>query len=282
MKKLISGKVREVYDAGDGSLLIVTTDRISAFDVILPTPIPGKGAALNGISNHWFSLTQDIVPNHIISTAPTEMPSDYAGTLEDFQSRSVLVKKLKMLPYEFIIRGFMFGSMWKSYKSDHTFAGAYFPGEYKQAQRLAQPMVTPSTKAAEGHDINVTLDTVRADLGADLTDRIERICLDLYARCYDYALERGIIIADTKLEFGLDENGQIVLADEVFTPDSSRFWDAKTYEIGASPLSYDKQFVRDWLIAKKLDGVEPPPDLPAEIAAKTGELYADCYRILVG
>ncbi|MDR2753445.1 MAG: phosphoribosylaminoimidazolesuccinocarboxamide synthase [Oscillospiraceae bacterium] len=278
MQKIISGKVRDVFDVDEQQLVIVTTDRISAFDVILPTPIAGKGAALNRISNFWFGLTKDIVPNHLISTDLKDMPTLFSKNASDYEDRTVLVKKLKMLPFEFIIRGYVFGNMWKAYQAGEPFCGQKIEGDYQLAQKLASPIITPSTKAAEGHDVYLPLAALDSALGQELSKNVQAICLALYQRAYDYAARQGILIADTKLEFGLDAQGNLVLADEIFTPDSSRFWDAAAYSVGTAPQSYDKQFVRDWLISNKLDGVEPAPELPAEVAKKTAALYAACAK----
>ena len=249
MKKIISGKVREVYETDEGQLVMVTTDRISAFDVILNSTIPNKGKALNQIALYWFDLTKDIIPNHIVSAELSDMPNLFAYDKENYQGRTILTKKLKMLPYEFIVRGYMFGSMWAEYKENKTFCGKPVEGEYVQAQKLAEPIVTPSK---------------------------------IYNKCYEDAKKKGLIIADTKFEFGYDENGVLTLGDEVMTPDSSRFWAAEDYKTGVSPRSYDKQFVRDWLIENKLNGVTPAPELPAEIVEKTAALYKECYTKITG
>lgn len=280
MKKIISGKVREVYDLEDGRMVIVTTDRISAFDVILPVDIPGKGKVLNAVSEHWFDLTKDICKNHLISSDVKDMPADFQKP--EFEGRTMLVKKLKMVPYEVIVRGYMFGSMYEAYKKGEPFLGHSFDKEYQEAEKLAQPICTPSTKAKEGHDINVTLDYMKKDLGDELGTKIEKAALAIYKKCYDYAYERGIIIADTKFEFGLDENGELVLADEVLTPDSSRFWNKDTYKVGTSPASYDKQFVRDWLKANNLAGDPKIKEIPADIVQKTADLYAECQKRICG
>ncbi len=280
MKKIISGKVREVYDLEDGRMVIVTTDRISAFDVILPVDIPNKGKVLNAVSEHWFDLTKDICKNHLISSDVKDMPADFQKP--EFEGRTMLVKKLKMVPYEVIVRGYMFGSMYEAYKKGEPFLGHSFDKEYQEAEKLAQPICTPSTKAKEGHDINVTLDYMKKDLGDELGTKIEKAALAIYKKCYDYAYERGIIIADTKFEFGLDENGELVLADEVLTPDSSRFWNKDTYKVGTSPASYDKQFVRDWLKANNLAGDPKIKEIPAEIVQKTADLYAECQKRICG
>ncbi len=276
MKKIISGKVREVYDLEDGRMVIVTTDRISAFDVILPVDIPGKGKVLNAVSEKWFDLTKDICKNHLISSDTKDMPAEFQKP--EFEGRTMLVKKLKMVPYEVIVRGYMFGSMYEAYKKGEPFLGHSFDKEYQEAEKLAEPICTPSTKAKEGHDINVTLDYMKKDLGEELGTKIEKAALAIYKKCYDYANERGIIIADTKFEFGLDENGELILADEVLTPDSSRFWNKNAYKVGTSPASYDKQFVRDWLKANNLAGDPNIKTIPAEIVKKTADLYAECQK----
>ena len=276
MKKIISGKVREVYDLEDGRMVIVTTDRISAFDVILPTMITDKGKVLNALSNFWFDYTKDIVKNHMISSNLKDMPAEFQKS--EFEGRTILVKKLKMVPYEVIVRGYMFGSMYEAYKKGEEFLGHKFDKEYQQAEKLDEPIVTPSTKAAEGHDINVTLDYMKKDLGEKLGSKIEKAALAIYKKCYEHAAKNGIIIADTKFEFGLDENGDLVLADEVLTPDSSRFWNAAEYKVGTSPASYDKQFVRDWLKDNNLAGDPNIKSIPAEIVEKTSALYHECQE----
>lgn len=280
MKKIISGKVREVYDLEDGRMIIVTTDRISAFDVILPTTIPDKGKVLNALSNFWFNYTKDIVKNHMISSDLKDMPADFQKP--EYEDRTILVKKLKMIPYEVIVRGYMFGSMYEAYKKGEPFLGHKFEKEYEQAEKLTEPIVTPSTKAKEGHDINVTFDYMKNDLGEDLATKIQNAALSIYKKCYDHAYKNGIIIADTKFEFGLDENGDLVLGDEVLTPDSSRFWNLETYKVGTSPASYDKQFVRDWLKENNLAGNPNIKSIPQEIVEKTSELYRECQKRICG
>ncbi|HPF57081.1 MAG TPA: phosphoribosylaminoimidazolesuccinocarboxamide synthase, partial [Clostridiales bacterium] len=222
--KIVSGKVREVFDIGRNELVIVTTDRISSFDVILDSKIPKKGIALNKISNFWFDFTKDIVSNHLVATELCELPAPFQH--EDFKDRTIKVKKLKMLPFEIIVRGYLFGSMWKAYQSGEEFCGLKFSGVHQQAEKLDKPIITPSAKSSEGHDINITLEQLAEGIGQDLADKICDISLRLYEKCFDYAIKQGIIIADTKFEFGLDQSGNLVLADEIFTPDSSRFWDA--------------------------------------------------------
>ena len=276
MKKIISGKVREVYDLEDGRMVIVTTDRISAFDVILPTMITDKGKVLNSLANFWFDYTKDIVKNHMISSDLKDMPEEFQKP--EFEGRTILVKKLKMIPYEVIVRGYMFGSMYEAYKKGEPFLGHKFDKEYKQAEKLEKPIVTPSTKAAEGHDINVTLQYMKDDLGEELGSKIEKAALEVYKKCYDHAYKNGIIIADTKFEFGLDENGNIVLGDEMLTPDSSRFWPLEGYVAGQGQPSFDKQYVRDWLKAN------PDSDylLPEEVVTKTVDKYKEAYELLTG
>ncbi|MCQ2611575.1 MAG: phosphoribosylaminoimidazolesuccinocarboxamide synthase [Treponema sp.] len=280
MKKIISGKVREVYDLENGTMVIVTTDRISAFDVILPTMITDKGKVLNALANFWFDYTGDIVKNHMISTDLKDMPAEFQKP--EFEGRTILCKKLKMIPYEVIVRGYMFGSMYEAYKKGEPFLGHSFDKEYKQAEKLDQPICTPSTKAAEGHDINVTLEYMKNDLGEELGQKIADTAIAVYKKCYDHAYKNGIIIADTKFEFGLDEEGNLVLADEVLTPDSSRFWDLSKYEVGGSPASYDKQFVRDWLKDNNLAGDPNIKEIPADVVAKTSEIYKECQRKICG
>ena len=280
MKKVISGKVREVYDLEDGRMVIVTTDRISAFDVILPTMITDKGKVLNALSDFWFNFTGDIVKNHMISSNRKDMPVEFQKP--EYEDRTILVKKLKMIPYEVIVRGYMFGSMYDAYKKGEPFLGHKFDKEYALAEKLAEPIVTPSTKATEGHDINVTLDYMKKDLGDELGSKIEKAALAVYKKCYEHAYKNGIIIADTKFEFGLDENGELILADEVLTPDSSRFWNLAEYKEGKSPASYDKQFIRDWLKENHLDGDPNIKSIPTDIAEKTASLYRECRKKICG
>lgn len=280
MKKIISGKVREVYDLEDGRMVIVTTDRISAFDVILPTLITDKGKVLNALSNFWFDLTKDITKNHMISSDLKDMPKEFQS--DEFEGRTILVKKLKMIPYEVIVRGYMFGSMYEAYKKGEPFLGHKFTREYQQAEKLETPIVTPSTKAAEGHDINVTLQYMKDDLGEELGIKIEETALAVYKKCYEHAEKQGIIIADTKFEFGLDAEGNLVLADEVLTPDSSRFWNRDFYKVGTSPASYDKQFIRDWLKNNNLAGDPNIKEIPADVVAETSKLYHECVKKITG
>lgn len=282
MKKILTGKVREVYEINDDHFVIVTSDRISAFDVILASEIPQKGVVLNNISNFWFDFTKDIVPNHIVSTAIKDMPSEINERADYYKDRTVLVKKLNMLPYEFIVRGYIFGNMWNAYETNSPFCGQTIEGEYQLAEKLKTPIITPSSKNSEGHDEYIAFDCLIEDLGKEAVDKICDVCLKLYNKCFEYALDRGIIIADTKFEFGFDEDGNLVLGDEIFTPDSSRFWNVNQYKVGSSPASYDKQFVRDWLISNQLNGVEPGATLPDDIIQATQNLYLECQKKLLG
>lgn len=281
MRKILTGKVRDVYEINDRELVIVTPDRISAFDVILRSTIENKGIALNLISLYWFDYTASIIPNHIISAELSDMPACFRRA-ELYANRTVLVKKLKMLPYEFIVRGYMFGSMWEEYKAAGSFCGQKIEGAYDLAQKLGKPVVTSSVKNASGHDEYISLDRLRKEIGTKETDDLCGICLKLYDTCYEHALKKGIIIADTKFEFGYDESGRLTLGDEIFTPDSSRFWGVSDWKTGVSPKSYDKQFVRDWLTEHKLNGVTPAPELPQDIIEKTAALYKDCYYKITG
>lgn len=282
MKKLISGKVREVYEISERELVIVTTDRISAFDVILPSIICGKGKALNLISLYWFDYTRDIVPNHILSGRLSDMPSFFSRDPTQYENRTVLVKKLRMLPYEFIVRGYLFGSLWKEYQASDTFYGQKPDKAYRLAERLSAPVVTPSVKNSLGHDEPISLERLKKELGDRETDRICSVSLQLYETCLKQAEKNGIIIADTKFEFGYDSDGILTLGDEIFTPDSSRFWALEDYQPGLSPRSYDKQFVRDWLIEHGLDGVTPAPELPEEILNATIDIYRECCQRITG
>ena len=279
MEKLISGKVRDVFDVSDDRLVIVTTDRISAFDVILSKPVFGKGKVLNAVSLYWFDFTKDIIQNHIISSDLKEMP-DYFQKSE-FEGRTVLVKRVKILPFEFVVRGYIFGNMWEAYLRNEDFCGHKTNGEYQMAGKLDRPILTPSTKAHVGHDEYVSFKDVADTVGAELADRITETSLKLYDTCYQFAYKKGIIIADTKFEFGLDSDGALYLADEIFTPDSSRFWNNADYMIGVSPKSYDKQFVRDWLLNNKMGGEMQFSNVPDDILSKTADIYTQCAARLL-
>lgn len=279
MKKIINGKVRDVYEIDNEHLVIVTTDRLSAFDVILSKCVKEKGKVLNAISLFWFDYTKDLVKNHIVSDKLTDMPEFFQKP--EFEGRTILVKKLKMLPFEFIVRGYIFGNMWKTYEEGKEFCGIKMDEGYQQAQKLNTPILTPSTKSSEGHDEYITFDYVENVIGKENAEKVRDLCLKLYDKCYKHAYENGIIIADTKFEFGLDEDGNIVLADEIFTPDSSRFWSLEDYQVGVSPKSYDKQFIRDWLLNNKLDGEIQFNNVPDDIIDKTSKIYLECEKRIV-
>ena len=276
------GKVRDIYEAGPEYLLIVTCDRLSAFDVVLPDPIPGKGAVLNGISRFWFEKTAHIIPNQLTSLKVEDVVADPAeqALLRD---RAVIVKKLRALPIEAVARGYLIGSGWKDYQQTGAVCGIPLPKGLRIADRLPEPLFTPATKAPKGqHDENIGFDAVTKLLGEELAERVRDATLKIYRFAADYARERGIIIADTKFEFGVDKVGQMYLIDEVLTPDSSRFWPAATYQPGISPPSFDKQYVRDYLETLDWGKKAPGPKLPAEVIAKTAEKYREAYERLTG
>jgi len=280
LEKLHEGKVRDIYSAGADALLIVTTDRLSAFDVVLPEPIPGKGHVLNEISNFWFGRTRHIVPNHLTGRAVDELVSDPADRAA-LQGRSVIVRRLKALPLEAVVRGYLIGSGWKDYRKTGSVCGVALPPDLPQAARLPAPLFTPATKAAAGqHDENIPFQEVEKLIGAPLAARVRDTALALYEFAAAHALSRGIIIADTKFEFGVDDSGALILIDEALTPDSSRFWPADTYRPGMSPPSFDKQFVRDYLETLDWNKKAPGPKLPAEIIAKTSEKYREALARL--
>ncbi len=269
------GKVRDIYLVGEAHLLIVTTDRLSAFDVILPDPIPGKGAVLTEVSNFWFRKTGNIIRNHLSDKPLAEVLPDVSQRAE-VEGRSIVVKKLKALPVEAIVRGYLIGSGWKDYQRSGGVCGIPLPEGLQMADRLPEAIFTPSTKADVGdHDENIDFEETKKLLGAELAEKIRDISLEIYTSCAEYAWDRGIIIADTKFEFGLDKNNELVLIDEVLTPDSSRFWPLDTYKPGESPESFDKQFVRDYLETLDWDKTPPGPKLPEDIIKKTAEKYRE-------
>jgi phosphoribosylaminoimidazole-succinocarboxamide synthase len=271
---LNSGKVREIYDLGD-ELLMVASDRISTYDVVHPTPIPDKGAVLTGLSTFWFERTGGIVPNHLISV--TE------GVPDEARGRGMIVRKLEMLPVECVVRGYLSGSGWKDYQRTGAVCGIGLPDGLKESDRLPEPLFTPSTKALEGHDENIDFEA-SVELVGDraLAQQLKDVSIALYERAAEHARERGIILADTKFEFGLDQDGTLTLGDEVCTPDSSRFWPADQYEPGRTQPSFDKQFVRDWASSTGWDREPPAPPIPDEIVARTREKYAEAYERIVG
>ena len=276
------GKVRDVFDLGDGHLLIVATDRLSAFDVVLPDPIPGKGEMLCQISNFWFGETAHLVRNHLTGIdVASVLPAGVDPAL--YARRAVVTKKLKPVPVEAIARGYLIGSGWKDYQRTGRVSGIQFPDGLRQAEQLPQPVFTPSTKAAVGdHDENIDFDTVVRTIGADLAEQVRDATLRLYAFARDYAAQRGIILADTKFEFGTDADGRLYVMDEMLTPDSSRYWPADEYQVGTSPPSYDKQFVRDYLETLDWNKAPPGPKLPAEVIARTRAKYAEALQKLAG
>jgi phosphoribosylaminoimidazole-succinocarboxamide synthase len=275
-----SGKVREMYGFGD-RLLMVASDRISAFDVVLPTPIPDKGRVLTGLSKFWFGRIEGIVPNHLITTDLSAYPPEAQGA-PDLAGRSMLVNRLTMLPIECVVRGYLVGSGWKDYQRTGAVCGHSLPERMVEAQKLPKPIFTPSTKATDGHDQNIDRDAGVVLVGEERFDRLAELSIQIYETAAEYALERGIIIADTKFEFGEDEEGRIVLGDEALTPDSSRFWPADEYSTGGSPPSYDKQYVRDWLETLDWDKTPPGPEIPAEVVAGTRARYVEAYERLTG
>lgn len=269
------GKVRDIYAVGDQHMLIVTTDRLSAFDVVLPTPIPGKGEVLTALSNFWFARTQHVVPNHLASLPLADALPD-AAERAAVQSRAIVVRKLKALPIEAIVRGYLVGSGWKEYRQAGTVCGIALPAGLREADRLPEPIFTPSTKAAVGaHDENISFEETKKIVGADLAERVRKTAIALYKEAAEYALTRGIIIADTKFEFGLNDRGELTLIDEALTPDSSRFWPVDQYRPGSNPPSFDKQYVRDYLESLGWNKKPPAPALPADVAAKTAEKYRE-------
>jgi len=276
------GKVRDIYDIDAEHMLIVTTDRLSAFDVVLPTGIPGKGRLLTALSNFWFARTGHLIPNHLTAIPLAQVLPD-PEERNTVEGRAIVVRKLKPLPIEAIVRGYIVGSGWKEYQKQGTVCGIELPQGLRQADKLPEPIFTPSTKAEVGdHDENISFDKAAELVGRELAERVRDISIAIYKEAAEYALARGIIIADTKFEFGLDDDGRLVLIDEILTPDSSRFWPADSYEPGCSPPSFDKQFVRDYLETLDWDKTPPGPELPEEIAAKTAEKYQEALRRLTG
>jgi len=277
---LHKGKVRDIYDIDDKHMLIVTTDRLSAFDVILPDPIPGKGIVLNEVSNFWFEKLSHLIPNQL-SNLTLNQVLDNEQDCQRLEKRGIIVKKLKPLPIEAIVRGYLIGSGWKDYQKSGQVCGIQLPENLQQASQLPEAIFTPSTKAAVGdHDENISYQQTVELLGEELAKQVRDISLTLYTTAAKYALERNIIIADTKFEFGLDDDGVLHLIDEVLTPDSSRFWDAKQYKVGTSPSSFDKQIVRDYLETLDWDKTNPGPSLPIEIADKTAAKYREVQTLL--
>jgi len=279
LKKIYSGKVRDLYEIDDTRMLMVATDRLSAFDVILAEPIPDKGKILTAISNFWFDKLGDLVPNHFTGDKVEDVVP--AEELPLVEGRAVVAKRLKPVAVEAIVRGYIVGSGWKEYQKSGTVCGIQLPAGLKEAGKLPQPIFTPSTKAAVGdHDENISFEQCEAIIGKELAAQVRDVSIALYSAAVEYAATRGIIIADTKFEFGLDENGTLTLMDEVLTPDSSRFWPADSYAEGHNPPSFDKQFVRDWLESTGWNKEPPAPPVPAEVAQKTADKYREALTRL--
>lgn len=279
------GKVRDTYDLGD-RLLMIASDRISAFDVVLPTPIPGKGVLLTQLSAFWFARTADIVPNHLITAdlndpAAQPLPAAVVALLPALQGRSSLVQRADRIDVECVVRGYVYGSVWDEYQKNGTVAGVPQPAGLQLAGKLPEPVFSPAMKVDDGHDVNVTKADLAAKYGSDLADRLESVSLRLYRFAADWVAERGLILADTKFEFGFID-GRLSLIDEILTPDSSRYWDAEHYAPGKDPASFDKQYVRDWLSRSGWDKQPPGPELPAEIVRGTVERYREAYERIVG
>jgi len=283
---LSKGKVRDVYALGDDKLLMITTDRLSAFDVVMGQPIPEKGIVLNQMANFWFERLADVIPNHLTGIDPRSVvPADEVNQVQD---RAVVAKRLKPILVEAVVRGYLAGSAWKDYKETGQVCGIALPDGLENAQKLPEPIFTPAAKAEMGeHDENISFDKVIEMIGEKLANQIREVSIRLYKKASEYAATRGIIIADTKFEFGLDDAGQLVLMDEILTADSSRFWPAETYHVGSNPPSYDKQFVRDWLETAMVDGklwpkTAPAPALPTDVINKTAEKYREALTRLTG
>lgn len=281
-----SGKVREIFVVPDDSLLFVATDRISAYDWILPTPIPDKGRVLSGLSDYWFDLLG--IAHHRITSKVDDIAERVPALAQDpdalkaLDGRVMLVRKLQIVPFECVVRGYLSGSGWREYKANGKVCGVELPKGLVESERLPEPIFTPATKAASGHDENVPFEAMSAALGPELAGKLRDASLSVYEKAAAQALKQGLILADTKFEWGIDVNGGIVLADEVLTPDSSRYWDAAAYRPGGPQPSYDKQFVRDWLDASGWDHTSPPPALPADIVQRTREKYVDAYQLITG
>jgi len=271
------GKVRDIYSVDEQHLLLVTTDRLSAYDVVMPDPVPGKGEVLTKISLFWFRMMSDIIDNQLTDLTVADVVKDPA-LQQQLRARALVVKRLKPLPVEAVVRGYLIGSGWKDYQETGQVCGIDLPGGLRQAEKLPRTLFTPAYKAEAGaHDENISFEKVVELVGEKLATRVRDISIEIYERAAAYALERGIIIADTKFEFGLDEQGRLYIIDEALTPDSSRFWPVDGYEVGISPPSFDKQFVRDYLETLDWDKTAPGPDLPAEILEKTAQMYQEAY-----
>ncbi len=275
------GKVRDIYAVDGDKMMIVVTDRLSAFDVVLPDPIPDKGRVLTELANFWFGKLGHVVPNHLTGIDPESVVRG-PGEKEQVRHRSVVVKKMKPLPVEAVVRGYLIGSGWKDYQASGAVCGIHLPKGLLQAQKLPEPIFTPATKATSGHDENISFERMCEIVGKDVGNRVKDISIRLYKEASEFAATKGIIIADTKFEFGLDDKNQVVLIDEILTADSSRFWPADQYQVGTSPPSYDKQFVRDYLETLDWDKTPPAPKLPADVIARTSAKYREALEKLTG
>jgi len=280
LPRIGKGKVRDIYAVGNDKMLIVVSDRLSAFDVVLPDPIPDKGAVLNQMADFWFAKLSHIVPNQLTGIDPASVVQK--NEVPQVAGRAVVVKKLKPLPIEAVVRGYIIGSGWKDYQKTGKVCGIELPKGLQQAQKLPQPIFTPATKAETGHDENISFEEVAKLIGKPMAEKVRDVSIRLYKEASDFAATKGIIIADTKFEFGLDSQNNIVLIDEVLTADSSRFWPADSYKVGMSPPSYDKQFVRDYLETLDWDKTPPAPKLPQDVIAKTSEKYREALKRLTG
>ena len=287
LQPMARGKVRDIYDLGD-KLLIVATDRLSAFDVVMPTPIPDKGKVLTQLSLFWFTLLKEVIPNHVISA--TEFPAPFGAYRDELLGRSMVVRKTQPLPIECVVRGYVSGSGWKDYKATGKICGIALPAGLRESDRLPEPIFTPATKATSGHDENISFEQAVALVGSEVAEKVRALSIEIYKRAAAYAEPRGIILADTKFEFGLvgettggpAKRGELMWIDEALTPDSSRFWPAAQYQPGGPQPSFDKQFVRDYLERIRWPKTPPGPELPPEIVAATRAKYREAYRILVG
>lgn len=280
LKLLHRGKVRDTYDFGD-QLLMVASDRLSAFDVVLPTAIPGKGKVLTGLSTYWFAQTAGLVPNHLVTTDPSAFPPAAQPYAELLDGRTMLVRRADRIDVECVVRGYLAGSAWEEYRADGTVGGEELPSGLLLGDRLPEPLFTPAAKVDDGHDVNLSRQDLADSQGKELADRMETISLNLFLAASELVESRQLILADTKLEFGFIA-GELVLIDELLTPDSSRYWDAQAWTPGRSPAGFDKQFVRDWLLASGWDKEPPGPELPPEVVAGTQERYAEVYRQITG
>ena len=280
LNRIARGKVRDIYSVDDSHLLIVTTDRLSAYDVVMPDPVPGKGQVLTSISNFWFEMMEDLIPNHLTDRKLSSIIGA-DDSLQPLEQRSIVTRRLRPLPIEAVVRGYLIGSGWRDYQETGQVCGIELPAGLEQAAKLPQPLFTPATKAEAGdHDENISFEAVEQLIGEKLAAQVRDVSMQIYERAAEYALGRGIIIADTKFEFGQDDEGRLYIIDEILTPDSSRFWPLAGYRTGISPPSFDKQFVRDYLDTLDWDKTAPGPRLPPEVIRQTGDKYREALQIL--